>query len=332
MTSDNIKVSVIVPIYNTEKYLEKCILSMLDQTLKEIEIILINDGSTDNSAIICENYAKKYPNKINYINNKNCGCSASRNLGISLAKGEYISFIDSDDYIEKEMYEKMYEKAKSEDLDIIVCGIVLHNFDGTIRYSIPETPIDEYDYLLPKMKVSNIWNKIYKTDFLKRIEVTFLETIHCFEDLLFSFECYTQAKKVFYLKEPFYHYILHGENSVFNLEKRKGIFIAFNTLYEYLKENSFLSDKKIKRNFYKNFHFYAIEGVYILLLNPLVSDKEYKKYSSIFTYELKKLNFLTLKSKFLILYYRFLAFFIRKTNIYSILKKIKHSIKYRRKV
>ena len=329
MTSDNIKVSVIVPIYNTEKYLEKCILSMLDQTLKEIEIILINDGSTDSSAIICENYAKKYPN---YINNKNCGCSASRNLGISLAKGEYISFIDSDDYIEKEMYEKMYEKARSEDLDIIVCGIVLHNFDGTIRYSIPETPIDEYDYLLPKMKVSNIWNKIYKTDFLKRIKVTFLETIHCFEDLLFSFECYTQAKKVFYLKEPFYHYILHGENSVFNLEKRKGIFIAFNTLYEYLKENSFLSDKKIKRNFYKNFHFYAIEGVYILLLNPLVSDKEYKKYSSIFTYELKKLNFLTLKSKFLILYYRFLAFFIRKTNIYSILKKIKHSIKYRRKV
>ena len=111
----NIKISVIVPIYNTEKFLRKCIESILNQTLKEIEIILINDGSTDNSHLICLEYTEKYPEKIRYVNNKNIGCSTTRNLGIELAQGEYIAFVDSDDYIENTMYEEMFLMAEKEE-------------------------------------------------------------------------------------------------------------------------------------------------------------------------------------------------------------------------
>ena len=147
----DIKVSVIVPIYNTEKFLRKCIESIVNQTLEEIEIILINDGSTDNSHIVCEEYSRKYPKKIRYINNKNIGCSATRNLGISLAKGEYIAFVDSDDYIEQEMYQEMYEKAKKENLDIVVCGInYMNEQTQKIKKSIPINIKEKNDYLYYK--------------------------------------------------------------------------------------------------------------------------------------------------------------------------------------
>ena len=140
---NKIKVSVIVPIYNTEKFLRKCIESIVNQTLQEIEIILINDGSTDNSHNICLEYTEKYPEKIRYINNKNIGCSATRNLGIELANGEYIAFVDSDDYIEKEMYEEMYTKTLKEKSDIVICGFN-YIFSDKKTLFIPENKYEYY--------------------------------------------------------------------------------------------------------------------------------------------------------------------------------------------
>ena len=115
------KVSVIVPFYNVEDYIEKCIKSLLNQTLDDLEIILVNDGSKDNSESIAKKYLNEYPKKIIYLEKENGGLGDARNYGIPYAKGEYIAFIDSDDYVEKDMYEQMLKKAEEEQSDMVEC-------------------------------------------------------------------------------------------------------------------------------------------------------------------------------------------------------------------
>ena len=118
------KVSIIVPIYNSEKFMDKCINSILNQTLKEIEIILVNDGSTDRSEFICKKY-ENIDNRIKLISKKNGGVSSSRNYGVSIANGEFITFVDSDDFIEIDMCEKLYTAAIENHCDIVMNGIKL---------------------------------------------------------------------------------------------------------------------------------------------------------------------------------------------------------------
>lgn len=323
-----IKVSVIVPIYNTEKFLEKCIDSIVNQTLEEIEIILINDGSTDNSHNICEEYSKKFPQKIRYINNKNIGCSATRNLGISLAKGEYIAFVDSDDYIDKEMYQEMYEKAKKEDLDIIISGVIYENTRKKVVPNIKSNFLEEY--LLPKNKIALCWNKLFKRVLIEKNKIKFPESIHYAEDLVFTFQCFTFSRKNGIKKEAYYHYIIHGNNSIFNMKKRMDFIIAFNILYKTLEKNILLDNSQILKGFYKNFN-YHLKLSYLLLLNKkVINENEYKKYDKLFYDELKEIKFLPFKSKVLIYYYRSIVWVIRSFGIYDELKKIKNILKRKR--
>lgn len=326
---NEIKVSVIVPIYNTEKFLRKCIESIVNQTLQEIEIILINDGSTDNSHNICLEYAEKYPKKIRYINNKNIGCSATRNLGIELSKGEYIAFVDSDDYIEKEMYEEMYKIVKNKNLDIVISGIIYENkYNKDQKKSIPQNINEYYSYFKINNRVANPVNKLIKKKLISDNKINFPIESHSGEDIVFCFKLLTKTKRVTFISRAYYYYVNHGFNSIYNLEKRKGIFISFKELYKYLLENNLLKDKELMKKFYELFNFYAIRGVFFMLLNPIqVSEKEYKKYNKIFYEELKKIKFLTLKSRILIFYYRNLFFLIRKYNLYFFLKKVKKLLK-----
>ena len=113
------KVSVIVPVYNVEKYIDKCLKSLVNQTLSDIEIIVVNDGSTDNSETIIKQYLEKYQNKIKYVIKQNGGLSDARNYGMKFATGEYIAFLDSDDYVDNTIYEKMYNKATEEQCDFV---------------------------------------------------------------------------------------------------------------------------------------------------------------------------------------------------------------------
>ena len=117
------KVSVIVPVYNVEEYLERCLDSLVNQTLKDIEIIIVNDGSTDGSKEIIQKYLNKYKNIV-YLEKENGGLSSARNYGIPYAKGEYIGFVDSDDYVEITMYENMYNKAIEEKSDMVECDFI----------------------------------------------------------------------------------------------------------------------------------------------------------------------------------------------------------------
>ena len=119
-----IKVSIIVPVYNVEKYLDKCLKSLVNQTLKDIEIIVVNDGTKDNSQKIVDKYVKKYPKLVKSYIKENGGLSSARNYGLKYVNGEFISFIDSDDWVRKDMFEKMYQKAKKEDLDIVICDSI----------------------------------------------------------------------------------------------------------------------------------------------------------------------------------------------------------------
>lgn len=328
---NEIKVSVIVPIYNTEKFLRKCIESILNQILKDIEIILINDGSTDESHVICKEYYEKYPQKIKYINNKNIGCSATRNLGISLAQGEYIAFVDSDDYIDKEMYEEMYKKAKKEDLDILISGVRYHyTYINPVRISdvYPKNINKKTDLLKPENRIGNCYNKLFKRELLEKTDIKFLEGIHYLEDLVFCFKLFCKAENVTYLEKSYYNYVQHGKNSIFNLENRLGGFIAFNEIYNYLKKEKYIKNKEIMKKFYENLNHYAIRQPFTILLNSkLVSKEKYQKYNKLFYEELKKLKFLPLKFKVLIHYYRSIVWLIRTLGIYEEIKKVKNNLK-----
>ena len=159
------KVSVIIPVYGVEKYIDKCLASLVKQSLKDIEIIVVNDGSPDNSQKIIDKYVKKYPQKIKSYIKENGGQGSARNFGLSKATGEYIGYVDSDDFVEKDMYEKLYNKACEGNYDIVICD----NFNVSEDYSTKKEDIhinngNEFEKaIFGKMAV---WNKIYRREIL----------------------------------------------------------------------------------------------------------------------------------------------------------------------
>ena len=157
------KVSVIVPVYNVEEYIDKCLDSLVHQTLTDLEIIVVNDGSPDNSEKIIKKYEKKYKN-IKYLVKENGGLSDARNFGLKYAKGEYIAFLDSDDYVSEEMYQMMYIKAKSEDFDMVVCDINYLYPDRTLRVDsgIKDDTTDIKKTYLTIQPAA--WNKLFRRD------------------------------------------------------------------------------------------------------------------------------------------------------------------------
>ena len=217
-------ISVIVPIYNVEKYLKKCIESIIQQTYDNLEIILINDGSTDNSPKICDNYAKK-DKRIKVIHKKNGGLSDARNYGLEIATGKYISFVDSDDYIHKQMIEKLYNNLKANYSDISICNICNVYPNGKkMNLSIPETSVVEqkqkFYNIYNKYSVVTVvaWNKLYKKEIFKTIRYP-LGKVH--EDEWIIFDILKNAQKISYLNEPLYYYIQREESisNSFNLKR-----------------------------------------------------------------------------------------------------------------
>ena len=171
-----IKVSVIIPVYNVEKYIERCLESVIHQTLKEIEIIIINDGSSDSTSKKIEKFLGD--NRVIYIKTENKGQSAARNKGLQIAKGEYVGFVDSDDYIDLDFYEKLYKRIKETNSDIAAASIVRHH--GTfekwrVNYDLNKTTTDKNEMfkLVKYPDQSYVWNKIYK-----KVTFSFPEWLH----------------------------------------------------------------------------------------------------------------------------------------------------------
>lgn len=204
-----IKVSVIVPVYNCEKYLPEAIESLLNQSLKECEFIFINDGSTDKSLEILEHYADK-DTRIKIISQCNQGVSAARNVGIENAQGEYIGFLDGDDYVANGMYEKLYEVAVDNRCDIVIC-----DFEGGERQPsfekdcvLDRSYIEQFihPYLLTNEGFNAVWNKLYRQGFVKKYNITFPKNIALGEDEIFNIKAFTYCERAFYMNYIGYYY------------------------------------------------------------------------------------------------------------------------------
>ncbi len=214
----NPKISVIIPVYNVEKYLRECLDSVINQTFRDIEIICINDGSTDNSLNILEEY-KRIDKRIKIIHQKNKGMSVARNNGMKIAKGKYICFVDSDDWVDKKMCELFYLISKKNNLDILVGGSnliyerrVLRKIVKTdSRYSLSNLKTFDNEIFYWK-NINNlfqinlcVWGKLYKKDFLKKINISFPEGMF-HEDYLFYLKTILLANKIGLLRNNLYNY------------------------------------------------------------------------------------------------------------------------------
>lgn len=217
--SNNIHISTIVPVYNAEKYIDRCLESLLNQSIcKNIEIIVINDGSTDSTPKIINRYSETFDN-IKVLHTTNQGVSAARNLGIQQARGEYITFIDADDWLEPKCYEKMYTNAKLYNADIVASGLYIDTNDRRIisRKVVSQNTVADgkeaiRKYLYGDLDV-HVFNKIFISDIVKRH--VFDTKLQIAEDRLFLFECLLDAQRVFLAKDCFYHYF-QNRSSVMN--------------------------------------------------------------------------------------------------------------------
>lgn len=237
------EVSVIVPVYNVEKYLERCLNSLINQTLQNIEIIIVNDGTKDNSEEIIKKFIEKYPQKIVYLKKENGGLSDARNYGMPYAKGEYIAFLDSDDYVEKDIYKEMYELAKKENSDMVECDF-LWEYPNKIREDIGQTYNGKKE-MLEKVRVV-AWNKLIRRSILEETKIQFPKGLR-YEDVEFTYKLIPYLEKVSFLKKPYIHYT-QRENSIINVqnEKTKEIFTVLDNVINYYKENDLYEEYKVE--------------------------------------------------------------------------------------
>lgn len=239
----NKKVSIIIPVYNVEDYIERCLNSLVLQTLEDIEIIVINDGSTDSSQDIIEKFAKKYPDKIKAFEIENGGAAQARNIGLDKATGEYVGFVDSDDYVAKDMFEQLYNKAIEDNADIVNCAYYRENENRCIEKeteindNFGKSVLEEPDIMVDS--VPYIWNKIFKRDLIEKNNIRF-QKLRIYEDLVFTYELFMNANKISKVFEPLYFYTVTRETSLTHnfSEKRFDIFEAFNTLIDYAKKKN----------------------------------------------------------------------------------------------
>ncbi len=229
------KVSIIVPIYNVEKYLERCLESLISQTLEDIQIILVNDGSLDTSGEIAKKYASKYKNKVVYLEKENGGLSDARNYGIPYAEGEYIAFLDSDDYIERNTYEEMYKKAIEENSDYVECDFIWEynnktRRDKRINYKTKEEMIAFVRVVA--------WNKLIRKSIIDENNIRFPKGLR-YEDVAFTYQLIPHIQKISYVEKYFIHYT-QRENSIANVQnERTGeIFIILEKVLDYYKKNN----------------------------------------------------------------------------------------------
>jgi glycosyltransferase involved in cell wall biosynthesis len=238
MNNTNVKVSIIVPIYNVENYLEKCLDSLTGQSLNDIEILAVNDGSTDSSLKILENYASKDP-RIVVLDKENGGLSDARNYAFPYIHGEYVGFIDSDDYVDPKMYEVMYNRAIETSSDIVECNLH-HTFDDYEDTEIGRHIHDKKELIMNGRSV--VWNKIYKTSWLLETGVRFPKGL-IYEDVNFYCKIVPFLNKIDYVEEPFVHYVQRGTSiNNFQTLKTMQIFDILDDIHKFYEEKGFMDD------------------------------------------------------------------------------------------
>lgn len=245
MINNKPKLSIIAAVYNLEKYLPRCLDSLVNQTLQDIEILCVDDGSIDSAPQIIDEYAKKYPNKIKAFHKENGGEFTTRNYGFERAIGEYVTFVDTDDYVEPNWAEKLYNAAKENDADIAVCGFEridlntgkvvskdMVGFGNTVKTLNSKENFQLFINPAP-------WNKIYKLEKVK--DLRFLP-FRGFNDMLFLLSSYIKIEKIAFVSDILYHYYLRYDSQIHTVNKQdidnfKKYLLEVKKFYE--KENKY---------------------------------------------------------------------------------------------
>ena len=259
--NDKIKISVIVPIYNASKYLSKCISSIINQSYKNLEIILVNDGSTDNSGTICDDY-KKMDNRIIVIHKENKGVSLARNSGIKKASGEYICFIDADDIVHPDYIKKMVKYLDNDTLT----ACLIKDFKNDVIYYDTERELIKVDKnhfidLCEPHILNTPCCKLYKLDIIKNNKIDFDINLSLGEDLLFNFEYLKYINKVFIVNQELYFYRKNDNNTLstaYNPEMIKIQYLLFDKFTDFF-QNNLLNKKMVE--LYDSYRFTMITTI-----------------------------------------------------------------------
>ncbi|WP_053992545.1 glycosyltransferase [Mangrovimonas sp. TPBH4] len=262
------KISIIVPVFNVEKYLHRCVDSIINQSFQNLEIILINDGSLDGSGLICDIYSQ-LDNRVLVIHQKNQGLSGARNSGLNIASGNYIGFVDSDDWVEKDMFKTMLQALKKYDADIVECNLL--ETTGTVRSSFRYDSVliieDRLQALRRIVKNQNfsVWRRLYTK---KSLENIFFVKGKNSEDVYFTYQVFKQIKKSVYLSSKFYNYFIGDESITRGAYKIKTLdsIDAALYLYERVQKEEDIELKLITRIFllkillynYKMLNYYSL--------------------------------------------------------------------------
>lgn len=232
------KISIIIPLFNAEKTLERCINSVLAQSFDDFEMFLINDGSTDGSEDICLKFADK-DKRIKYIKKENGGAASARNLGITKAKGDYLCFVDCDDYIDSDMLSFMYGNVKKTDADIVICGYYMENGNSVAKFCANDGIVSGNDInsriveLKSKNLIDSPWSKLYKREFVLKSGIKMPEN-EIFEDTDFNLRLLKFKPKIAIYGRCFYHYVLFMGSTTrrYNPDKLNTIKKRAELLYE----------------------------------------------------------------------------------------------------
>ena len=293
-----VKISVVIPVYNAEKYLPVCLDSILQQGFDDLEIIAVNDGSTDSSGQILAEYAKK-DKRVHVISQKNAGVSAARNAGMRVAQGEYISFVDGDDYLAPEMYQELWAELEKNDWPeiLVFANYSVSNGEATInqtrlrQYKERQGKEISFQYYVAGL-CSTMWDKLFSRQFLHSHNVWFAEGVPLAEDGIFAMECGSYRPRICLVPKAYYYYRLFSENST--MSSASGLDREYLGI-DYLHEQSFYQnaseddrlamDMKICGNIHYRYSLLSKE----CRLNNLLYLEKYRDYLNT-EYDLKKLR------------------------------------------
>lgn len=286
-------ISVVVPVYKVEKYLNKCLESIVNQTYRDIEIILVDDGSPDNSGTFCDMLASM-DNRVKVIHKGNGGLSDARNAGIGVATGEYIIFVDSDDYINLEMIQRLHSACIENNADISICGVQMVNEDEVILGELPVIAgtfsgmqiIEEYDYRHGAYIVT--WNKIYKRHLFTNIRY---ETGKIHEDEFIFHKIFSKSSRVVCINDALYYY-LQRKGSIMSQKSQDGLMNYIEALLyriKWMQDNQFSCEC-----IYRTFHQLSKTFCYVKSIgnDKKASEQFRKQYFSIIKYQINKENIL----------------------------------------
>lgn len=266
----NYKISTIIPVYNQEKYIEKALKSIIDQAFEPCEILIINDASTDKTQDKCKEFKQLYKN-IKIINlTKNMGVSNARNIGIDNAIGDYIHFMDSDDTIDKDMYENIIAEMENKEKDLIITG-TRYNENNKINTYIPKkcdiNTLNEMKNFIKDSCISGrrdifnvVWNKLYKRDFLLKNAIRFDKDITFGEDFLFNLECMKKTNSIYTINKAYYNYMRRSNEETLKMKfLRNKIYLRrlfYKKWIEFYKSYGIYEDVSKEMQIYEGFRIY----------------------------------------------------------------------------